>query len=234
MEQWHFCKSFQSLHVVVLLKIGGSRAWDGGGGWLPCEVGEYKFQARSSDPQQFALLLIPFNSSPIVLQWKWKWSNIILRPATICAPSHSIQLVPNCSPMKVKVIKYYPPTCNNLRSFSFHSTRPQLFSNESESDQILSSDPQQFALLLIPFNLFPIVLQWKWKWSNIILWPATICAPSSFLHCVELEVVNVFDIVTKKNRILLYLLFAVKGEMPYIGTSIFSCSINLPLPAGKQ
>ena len=85
--------------------------------WLPCEVGEYKFQARSSDPQQFALALIPFNSSPIVLQWKWKWSNIILRPATICAPSR-------------------------------------------------------------------------------------------FLHCVELEVVNVFDIATKKNRILLYLLFA--------------------------
>ena len=178
------------------------------------------------------------------LGWRWRVAAMrgrrvqvpgaILRPATICAPSHSIQLVPNCSPMKVKVIKYYPPTRNNLRSFSFHSTRLQLFSNQSESDQILSSDPQQFALLLIPFNLFPIVLQWKWKWSNIILWPATICAPSSFLHCVELEVVNVFDIVTKKNRILLYLLFAVKGEMPYIGTSIFSCSINLPLPAGKQ
>ena len=67
-----------------------------------------------------------------------------------------------------------------------------------------------------------------------ILRPATICAPSRFLHCVELEVVNVFDIAAKKNRILLYLLFAVKGEMPYIGTSIFSCSINLPLPAGKQ
>ena len=41
-----------------------------------------------------------------------------------------------------------------------------------------------------------------------ILRPATICAPSRFLHCVELEVVNVFDIATKKNRILLYLLFA--------------------------
>ena len=35
--------------------------------WLPCEVGEYKFQARSSDPQQFALLLV----SSIVLSWKW-------------------------------------------------------------------------------------------------------------------------------------------------------------------
>ena len=97
MEQWHFCKSFQSLHVVVLLKIGGSRAWDGGGGGC---------HARSASTSS----------------------------------------------------RRDPPTRNNLRSFSFHSTRPQLFSNESESDQILSSDPQQFALLLVS----SIVLSWKW------------------------------------------------------------------------
>ena len=41
-----------------------------------------------------------------------------------------------------------------------------------------------------------------------ILRPATICAPSRFLHCVELEVVNVFDIATKKNRICFLLLKA--------------------------
>ena len=97
MEQWHFCKSFQSLHVVVLLKIGGSRAWDGGGGGC---------HARSASTSS----------------------------------------------------RRDPPTRNNLRSFSFHSTRPQLFYNESESDQILSSDPQQFALLLVS----SIVLSWKW------------------------------------------------------------------------